>query len=331
MKLNNKGFAFSTMLYGVLSLIIIVLMLVFSLLKSTKDETSYFSSEIEDNLNKCVFEEVALENCYTSGSGCDATSYYACLGISGSTTGSTGGFIVAEKLKENVVTTGDGLYQDSVDAKRYVYRGSNVNNYVKYSGLIWRVVSIEADGSLKVVFPGYANTLQWDNTNKEDWGSSSLNNYLNNTFYASLSDTSGLVRKIWHTGRIYNTGTMTLLEISEQENRDEYSGTTGTEGMVGVLSSSDFIKASLSTTCSDDVMNSTTCASWLSVYKSWLINSNGDIAAENTQQAYYFNNDNKLSTTTVDSELNVLPTVFLKRTLVITTGDGTESNPYIVG
>lgn len=328
MKLNNKGFAFSTMLYGVLSLIIIVLMLIFGVIKASKDETYYYSSVIEETLNKCVSEEVALENCYSSGGSCDPTAYYACMGISGEKE-TTGGLVIAEKLKENVVTTGDGLYQDE-DSNRYIYRGTSVNNYINYSGLTWRIISIESDGSIKVIYPGYSETVAWDTNNKEAWEGSSLNNYLNNNFYSSLADTSGLVKKIWHTGRIFNTGVMPINELIIQENKSEYSGAGDTSGLIGLLSASDYIKTSLDSTCSSDVLGSATCSSWLSTYKSWLINSNGDILEGENQQAYYFSNDNKLSTTTVDIEYNVLPTAFLKRTLTIKGGDGTVSNPYTV-
>ena len=59
--LNKKGFAFSTMLYGVLSLIMIVLLLLFGVLQSSDQESEYYTSVIEKNMSKCVNEEIALE------------------------------------------------------------------------------------------------------------------------------------------------------------------------------------------------------------------------------------------------------------------------------
>lgn len=328
MKLNNKGFAFSTMLYGVLSLIIIVLMLIFGVIKAAKNENNYYATVLEDILNRCVAEEVALENCYSSGGSCDPTAYYVCMGINGEKE-NTGGLVIAEKLKENIVTTGNGLYQDG-NSNRYIYRGTDVNNYINYSGLTWRIVSIESDGSVKAIYPGYTEMLAWDTNNKESWEGSSLNNYLNNEFYSSLTDTSGLTKKIWHTGRIFNTGVMSIDELIIQENKSEYTGSGDTNGLIGLLSSSDYIKASLDENCQNDVLGSTTCTSWISIYRSWLINSNGDISEEEQQQAYYFSTDNKLSTITVDTEYDVLPTIFIKRTFTINGGDGTVGDPYTV-
>ena len=80
-KLDDTGFAFSTMLYGVFAVILVVLSLIFMLLKSTNDESYYYASKIEEELDECVMEEVALENCFAQSSDCDTRAYYACLGI----------------------------------------------------------------------------------------------------------------------------------------------------------------------------------------------------------------------------------------------------------
>jgi len=332
MKLDNKGFAFSTMLYGILAVIVIVLTLVFSVLKSTKDETFYYSSVIEETLNKCVEEEIALENCYTAGvNSCDPTTYYACLGIAGTETSE--GLIIAEHLKKDIVTTGNGLYQDPVDTKRYIYRGTAVNNYISYSGLLWRIIGIEADGTVKLMYPADTNTVEWDINAKDDWEGSSINNYLNNIFLSSLTDTSKLNRKIWRTGRIYDIGTdvnTSILELLFQENTTEYVGTTSDEGYIGLLSASDYVRASLDSECHNNVLNSTNCESWLSIHKSWLINPSGNLAEEDDSQvAYYFDN-NKLSTKVVTEKYNITPVIFLNRTSVIVSGNGSLNNPFIL-
>lgn len=330
MKINNRGFAFSTMLYGVLSIIVLVLMLVFGMMQYYKNENDYYSSEIELTLNECVFEEVALENCYSANATCDPTSYYACMGINGNDLAK--GYLASVVLKEKVVTLGDGLYVDKVEPKRYVFSGENVNNYIRYANRDWRIVAIEADGSLKVVFPGFTDKLSWDVLGNDEWSSCSLNNYLANTFYTTLPDTSGFVRRSWYTGRLYNTGLLDTVDVIEQERLAEYSGETEYAGMIGLLSASDYVRASLNENCRSDVMSTTSCSSWLSKYESWLISSDGDENDATKYKAYYFGaNNNYLSTGLVKDELSVLPTAYLKRTITIIGGNGTSSDPYIAG
>ncbi len=49
------------------------------------------------------------------------------------------------------VESGDGLYEDSTRAGRYVYKGANPNNYIEFNNELWRIVAKEADGTYKIV------------------------------------------------------------------------------------------------------------------------------------------------------------------------------------
>ena len=50
-----------------------------------------------------------------------------------------------------VVTSGDGLYEDQYEAGRYIYRGSEPNNYIQFNNELWRIVAKESDGTYKIV------------------------------------------------------------------------------------------------------------------------------------------------------------------------------------
>ncbi len=54
-------------------------------------------------------------------------------------------------LKSKVVTEGDGLYVDSTKEGRFIYKGANPNNYITFNNELWRIISVENDGSLKIV------------------------------------------------------------------------------------------------------------------------------------------------------------------------------------
>ncbi len=65
-------------------------------------------------------------------------------------------------LIKTVVTTGDGLYSDSTETGRYVYRGANPNNYITLGTDIYRIISIESDGTLKVIKNGNIGYIVFD-------------------------------------------------------------------------------------------------------------------------------------------------------------------------
>ena len=72
-------------------------------------------------------------------------------------------------LKENVLTdsTADGLYEDSTEDGRYIYRGGNPDNYITFNGETagWRIVSIESDGTMKIVRNTSLGNMPWDTHN----------------------------------------------------------------------------------------------------------------------------------------------------------------------
>ena len=54
-------------------------------------------------------------------------------------------------ITNNVVTEGDGLYEDIYEEGRYVYRGSNPDNYIMFNDELWRIISKEVDGTYKII------------------------------------------------------------------------------------------------------------------------------------------------------------------------------------
>ena len=50
-----------------------------------------------------------------------------------------------------VVTSGDGLYEDQYENGRYIYRGSEPNNYIQFNNELWRIIAKEADGTYKII------------------------------------------------------------------------------------------------------------------------------------------------------------------------------------
>ena len=59
---------------------------------------------------------------------------------------------------ENIVYAGDGLYPDG-DGYRFI--GKNVNNYLYYSGMMWRIVKINDDKSITLITEENVSSLVW--------------------------------------------------------------------------------------------------------------------------------------------------------------------------
>ncbi len=197
----------------------------------------------------------------------------------------------ADILKKNVVTSGDGLYVDSTIDGRYIYRGANPNNYIKLGDDLYRIISVEKDGTIKVIKQESIDKKAFDernarySTNSEDfctsqygckaWGSNTttldtngnkvtqmpwevngtlknlpdkeatLNTYLNNDFYNSLSDDvkNLIVEGTWNIGpTAYNQ--TNLSESIKEESTYKW------KGKVALMNVTDYVKSSTNNACS---------------------------------------------------------------------------------
>lgn len=99
--------------------------------------------------------------------------------------------------KVDVVTSGDGLYKDEYE-NRYFYKGKNVNNYITFNNETsgWRIISLEPDGTIKIMKNEFIGYRPFDTTGDSKFGSNNwgrpadLNTYLNETYYNSLTTTA---------------------------------------------------------------------------------------------------------------------------------------------
>ena len=78
---------------------------------------------------------------------------YAAFGtdVTLNTKGNIKAMPAAKYLKSIVVSTGEGLYADTTEDGRYIYRGADPNNYIKLGNDMYRIISVESDNTLKVM------------------------------------------------------------------------------------------------------------------------------------------------------------------------------------
>ena len=78
----------------------------------------------------------------------------------------------------DIVTTGDGLYEDSYEAGRLIYRGQNPNNYIMFNDELWRIIAKETDGTYKIIRNDVLEDRAFDEANHR---STEKNSYCQNT------------------------------------------------------------------------------------------------------------------------------------------------------
>ena len=224
-------------------------------------------------------------------------------------------------VEVNVVTSGTGLYSDN---GKYVYKGTNPNNYLNFNGEKWRIISKESDNSLKIMRVNSLNNMAWDSSNKINYSNSSLNTYLNNTYLNTLDQTN-IIRKTFSIGTISDTSL-------EEQNKNESALTS--DSKVGLITASEYIKAN---------SNISSCATLSSIRThvseckttNWMIPKTGKmwtITPYTPTYAAAIASDGNIEINNNPSNANigVYPVLYLSSNVSLT-GTGTETDSFKIG
>ena len=86
-----------------------------------------------------------------------------------------------------------GIYQttDYDGNPTYYYRGSVENNYVKFAGFYWRIIRINSNGSIRMIYDGTSSHTNGEASEDRQYGTSKFNTVYNNNMYVGYMYTSG--------------------------------------------------------------------------------------------------------------------------------------------
>ena len=228
----------------------------------------------------------------------------------------------------------NGLKKDPYEC-RYFFTGANPNNYITFNEekAGWRIISVECDGTIKIIKDTYAFSSVWNNSLNSDWKTSFLNTYLNNTYYNSLSNKaqSQIVIHNFSIGAVKINNEDLGSQINE-ENSQKYSTKLGTATL------SEFIRANSNMTgCGSDyllfyngIKNGCKETNWMDEdWYWWSITANDSYSSGYAVIFYPYANIINYPVNYVP--LEVKPAAYLSSEIQITGGTGTESNPYTFG
>lgn len=202
-------------------------------------------------------------------------------------------------LDKNITTKEDGLHYKN---EEYWYQGNVTNNYVWYSGLLWRIVSIDQNRNIKLVTDEVITILSYHGTG-----------FVNSDVYQWLNPTNQL-----NTGIFYHNLNENGKLLVETDNcLDNISSPTNVTckkvktSKVGLLSLYDYDQAKGKNSYLNTGQAFYT-ASLKSKEEVWLIQKDGTLSTVKTE-----NTGN-----------GVRPVITLKNTTVLYSGNGTKDKPY---
>ncbi len=238
-------------------------------------------------------------------------------------------------LEQGIVTSGNGLYDMNGEK---VYRGDAVNNYVSLDNAIYRIVKVTSDNKLLLILNEVDSTMSsyYDdrynpakkfNSGFNDYRISRVNNYLYDLYNGnkdikilSKNDKDKLVSFNLCIGRRTETET-------NNTNAIECSDVLENQ-MIGLLTVSDFMNASLDTNCKATTDKSCQNYNYLRLKETewWLLTGN----AANDYETYVVKSNGYIDINTTSGYKKIRPTIMINNNVMIKSGNGSASNPFIL-
>ena len=233
----------------------------------------------------------------------------------------------------DIVTSGDGLYEDEYEEGKYTYKGANPNNYVTFNDekAGWRIISINSDGTIKIMRTANDGNRAWDTSRSNNWNRpASLNTYLNGDYYNSLTSTAQgqIVEGTYYAGGVTDNNNDMQDQIS-----DEKSVTSKVKVALPTLS--EYIRAGSNTSCKTlrtYNRNYSTCKN-----SNWMFNSSyiycwtlSPISGAPRSVFGVCSNGGACYNNVDNTDRAVRPAITLSSEVQITGGTGTASDPYVL-
>ena len=244
--------------------------------------------------------------------------------------------ITPSELKNNVVTSGDGLYKDTYEEGKYIYRGADPNNYITFNDEMWRIIAVEPDETLKIIKKDSIGAKAWDTSYSGAWATATLNTFLNDDYYNSLTTKaiSQIQKYNWSVGGIFFSADQTFQTDLAQSQSVKWNGN------IGLMGALDYVQASTNSNCTSLYANNYDVPACYtnSDTHNWLFNSeinqwtiSGRLNYETIVWTIMHSGDvnGSYASAGVGLTNDVRPSVYLKSEITLS-GEGTQSDPYTI-
>ena len=250
-------------------------------------------------------------------------------------------------------TIDNTLQVDSKFKTEYRYRGGDsvVKNYVTFNNEVWRIIGViptedtngNVENRLKIIKDESIGNKKWNENGTNDWTTATLNTYLNNDYYNTLTtDAKNMIGTVKYYLGGYNsssitTGAMWQYERKNETNRTDYYFETNpimqndVSKKIAIMYASDYGYAASKECASNlfDYSGSASCKTtnnWLDKSAStWLLLQRSDV--DNRAFLVYaegYVNSDRVS----GNERGARPVLSLSSNVKISGGTGTSSDPY---
>lgn len=228
-------------------------------------------------------------------------------------------------INVTIVNSGDGLYEENGS---FYYKGLNPNNYILVNDTMFRIISLDEQGNLKLIsndilysefWSEKEESLKYEVVNSDSIGYR-LNNLDINDNIEKLIKNKDILEYTWSQEQFNYNQNETISSLKENRKmKYEFVGT------IGLISVEDYVKASLNSNCKNNILRNINCgeSNYLNIEENYytLSISNDSI--------WSINNDGKVYESSLDLKNGVRLCVYVDKNIKLQ-GKGTKENPYVI-
>ena len=258
-------------------------------------------------------------------------------------------------LEQITHTIDNTLQVDNKFATEYRYRGGDsvVKNYVTFNNETWRIIGViptedtsgKVENRFKIIRDTSIGNMYWNANKTNDWTNATLNTYLNNDYYNTLtSDAKNMIGTTkyylggYNSDPKFTSDVMWQYERKNDANRNGYYYGTNpimqndANKKIAIMYASDYGYGA-SKECTSNLFNyngSANCKTtnnWLDKSaNTWLLPQHSGYSSHAffMNSDSYVNNGNRVNS----NEYAVCPVLSLSSNVKISGGEGTSGNPY---
>ncbi len=251
------------------------------------------------------------------------------------------------------------IYEDG----RYIYKGANPNNYITFNDEKWRILSLEKDGTIKIIRNEILSSMNaWDTSNScpvtyntsehngiftvpniiylapgggasgcNQWTRpATLNTYLNDVYYNNIDimSKSKIVSHTWNIGAITENNHDLDKQVKD-ENAVQWVGN------IGLITASEYVRANTNVEQCGNLYdlyfnNNVICyvTNWMYISSTswWTISP---VDSNSHQVISVFRSDYLGAIETIYSQNYIRPVLYLSPDITLS-GSGSKEEPYII-
>ena len=241
------------------------------------------------------------------------------------------------KAIENQGTVNQGQYGLYSINGEYVYRGEKVNNYVELDEGLWRIVRVTSKKNVVLVKDeDVGQPAPYDDRYNKDkeWGAG-INSYsasrVKDTIEKLYQEPNKDLKEVFLSKNDKKRLVLYNLCIGKRSDQDTSTNNSieckkiEANTKVGLLTVSDYMRASIDTNCTNTISKSCSNYNYLKTdYSWWLVTAN----SESSSEAYNVSDNGVIESDTTSSYAHIRPVIYLNERTMYKSGKGTKTKPF---